>query len=211
MATVFISYSHEDHHFAELLNLKLQNKEHTVWLDNGALRAGEDWRNGIEKGIQESDVVLVVMSPFSVESSYVTYEWAFAIGRDKAVVPLIVKECKLHPRLEPVQYLDFSQRGNLPWSTLFERINEIEVDLDTPEGAPITTVRAPHEIKDPKVKDILSYLNAKGFQMVSFERLRARKVCNNLSDDELRELVKNNDDVFRLVRLRGGKRGVAKR
>lgn len=210
MAQVFISYSHEDHHFAELLKLKLEEKQHSVWLDNGALRAGEDWRNGIEKGIHESDLVLAVMSPCSVASAYVTFEWAFAIGRDKAVVPLMVKECKLHPRMEPVHYLDFSVRGNLPWAPLMDRIYDIESDCETSEEQGDTTLRSMGDMQDPLVKKVLEYLNGKGIQLVSYERLRSRGICA-LSDDDLDKLVFDHAGIFRKARISGGKKGLAKR
>ena len=79
MATVFLSYSTKDHHFAELASIKLAEASINLWRDQGQLRAGGDWRSGIERGIAESIAVLVALSQNSVESSYVTFEWAYGL------------------------------------------------------------------------------------------------------------------------------------
>ena len=61
MPLVFLSYSRKDHYFAELAGIKLAEAGISLWRDQGQLRAGDDWRGGIEKGISESIAVLVAM------------------------------------------------------------------------------------------------------------------------------------------------------
>src|SRR5688572_20730132 len=116
MATVFLSYSTKDHYFAELAAIKLAEAGITLWRDQGQLRAGSDWRTGIERGIAESIAVIVALSQDSAESSYVTFEWAYGLGQGTTVLPVKLESCKVHPRLEPIQYLDFSVPGALPWN-----------------------------------------------------------------------------------------------
>lgn len=77
---VFLSYASEDHHFAELIQLKLASENITVWRDRDHVRVGSDWRTGINQAIDASDAVLVALSANSAGSAYVTYEWAFAMG-----------------------------------------------------------------------------------------------------------------------------------
>src|SRR5258708_34696160 len=130
MITVFLSYSRKDHFFAELLEAKLREKDIKVWRDQGQLRPGTDWRGGIERGIAESLAVLVALGSSSADSAYVTYEWAYAFGSGKVVIPLKLSECSVHPKLETIQSFDFSVPGALPWDALAERINGIETDAD---------------------------------------------------------------------------------
>src|SRR6266536_3200852 len=78
MQKVFISYSSGDSDFAELARLQLQQRGIEVWLDQGALHPGDDWRKSIDEGISSSDALIVVLSPRSSMSSYVTFEWAYA-------------------------------------------------------------------------------------------------------------------------------------
>src|SRR3712207_4957546 len=98
MLTVFLSYSNKDYFFAELANLKLSEHGIKLWRDQGQLRPGSDWRYGIEKGISESHAVLVALSANSVDSPYVTFEWAYALGKGKVIIPLKLSECSFHPK-----------------------------------------------------------------------------------------------------------------
>lgn len=209
MATVFLSYSTKDHYFAELAAIKLGEAGINLWRDQGQLRAGGDWRSGIEQGIAESIAVLVALSQDSAESSYVTFEWAYGLGKGKTVVPLKLESCKLHPRLEPIQYLDFSNRGALPWNLLIERIREIEADATSEEDLAVAESAPEPPQQDPTVKSILVYLNQRGYQMVSYERLR-RRIDPALTDQKLEQIVAANPTIFRRAALKGGKRGLAK-
>ena len=47
--TIFLSYSTKDHYFAELAGIKLAEAGINLWRDQGQLRAGGDWRSGIER------------------------------------------------------------------------------------------------------------------------------------------------------------------
>jgi hypothetical protein len=209
MPTVFLSYSQKDHHFAELAGLKLADADVKLWRDQGQLHAGSDWRNGIEQGIAESIAVVVALSENSAESSYVTYEWAYGLGNGKTVLPLKLGPCKVHPRLETIQHLDFSMPGALPWNLLIQRIREIEADATSEEDLAASAEGAQPQ-QDPTVKAISNYLNQRGYQMVSYDRLR-RRIDPNLDDAKLDALVANNPSVFRRAVLKEGKPGLAKR
>ena len=207
MSHVFLSYSRADHFFAQLALLKLQETGVSVWVDQGQLRAGSDWRVAIDKGIAESFAVVLALSEDSARSSYVTYEWAYAIGKGKAVIPVRLNECEIHPKLVGIQYVDFSIPGHQPWSELVERIKEAERQGEASEGAGASQ-DSPEE--DPVVSSILAYLNARGYQMVSFDRIR-RQIDPGLTDQRLRALVKKHSGVFRLATLKGRKPGLARR
>jgi hypothetical protein len=210
MPTIFLSYSTKDHHFAELAAIKLAEADINLWRDQGQLRAGGDWRSGIERGIAESIAVLVALSQNSAESSYVTFEWAYGLGKGKTVVPVKLESCKLHPRLEPIQYLDFSIPGSLPWNLLIERIREIETDATSQEDLAVSATAPEPPQQDSTVKAILAYLNQRGYQMVSYDRLR-RRIDPGLTDQSLDALVEANPMIFRRAVLKDGKRGLGKR
>lgn len=210
MTTVFLSYSTKDHYFAELAAIKLAEANISLWRDQGQLRAGSEWRGEIELGIGNSTAVLVALSQSSTDSSYVTFEWAYALGKAKTVIPMKLEACKVHPRLEPIQHLDFSVPCSLPWNLLIERIREIEADATSDEDSSASSTAQEPSPTDPTVTAILAFLNQRGYQMVSYERLRKR-IDPALSDDLLDNLVAKNAKVFREVVLKGGKRGLAKR
>jgi hypothetical protein len=209
MAKVFLSYSTKDHYFAELAAIKLEGAEIQLWRDQGQLRAGRDWRGGIERGIAESIAVLVALSQNSAESSYVTFEWAYALGQGKTIIPLKLENCNLHPRLEPIQYLDFSVPGSLPWDQLIERIVEIESYATSEENLKVNEAATEPLPQDPTVKNILAYLNQRGYQMASYDRLR-RRIDPDLTDEMFDEIVTNNPTIFRRAVLKDSKPGLAK-
>lgn len=124
---VFVSYKHEDDDFAGMLIRQLQVAGFAVWIDTEQLRAGENWRESINLAIKESFALILVISPEAQLSEYVTYEWAFAQGAGVKVVPLLLRPTiKLHPQLEMLQYLDFTDRARPPWDKLMRRLWEIQ-------------------------------------------------------------------------------------
>jgi CheY-like chemotaxis protein len=127
MPQVFISYSTKNAVFADLAVLKLDALGISVWLDAGDLRGGEEWRSSIDRGIAQSDAMIVILTPASCASSYVTYEWGFALGMKKKVIPILHEDCQVHPRLEAIQHLDFRDHRNAQWDVLAREIKDAEV------------------------------------------------------------------------------------
>ena len=97
-----------------------------VWVDTDGLRGGEEWRKNIDKAIRVASAVIVVLTPEAKLSEYVTYEWAFAVGAEVKVIPILLKQTNIHPRLELLQYLNFANRQNRPWEKLIEALQEAE-------------------------------------------------------------------------------------
>ncbi len=120
MRHVFISCKHDDGDFAELLINKLEKAGFETWIDKNRLLAGEDWRAEIDQAIRDAFALIVIMTPGARSSEYVTYEWAFAYGIGLKIIPILYNDTKLHPRLEALQYLDFTSRTSRPWDALIE-------------------------------------------------------------------------------------------
>ena len=122
---VFLSYNSKNEDFAELVKLKLEKEAIEVWKDTNQIYAGTVWRNEIDQGLLTCEIIIVLLNQVSTKSSYVTYEWAFALGNGKTIIPLLIEECEIHPRLEILQYFDFKD-GKRPWDQLIERIKKIK-------------------------------------------------------------------------------------
>ena len=123
---VFLSHSKHDGDFAELLKLRLEKEGILAWIDNDRLEPGVDWRQEIDESIKGSKALIAIMSPEARESEYVTYEWAFAWGCGVNLIPVMLKETPLHPRLAALQYLDFTNRRARPWERLIKSIRNSE-------------------------------------------------------------------------------------
>jgi len=122
---VFISHDHDDADFAELLKLKLEKEDVNSWIDTERLKIGQDWREEIDQGIEDSSAVIAIMTPEARKSEYVTYEWAFAWGKGKKIFPIMLKQTQLHPRLESLQYLNFTNHVTRPWEELIDSIKKV--------------------------------------------------------------------------------------
>lgn len=125
MTHVFISCARVDSDFALLLKNNLEQSGFHVWLDLDRLQPGFDWRQEIDNGIRMAFALIVVITPESKLSEYVTYEWAFALGVGVKVVPLLLEPTSPHPRLEILQYIDFTNRTSRPWDKLVNRLKDI--------------------------------------------------------------------------------------
>lgn len=182
MTHVFISYSHRDNTFADLLEAELEAAGIDAWTDND-LEAGEPWRDTIDKAIKQCFAVLAVMSEDAKKSEYVTYEWSYALGKDITVIPLILqKNVKLHPKLEELQYLDFSGDFDAPYKKLLRRLKNLEVkhlqkSLRHPQYA--IRRRAARRLGELKVRKAVPDL------IRTLENDRSRKVVRPAAADAL--------------------------
>lgn len=124
---VFVAYKHEEKPFVDMLVRQVQMAGFQVWVDAENLRAGENWREEINFAIKDSFALVVVITPDAKISEYVTYEWAFAQGAGIKVIPLMLHDTfRLHPQLELLQYLDFTDQARPPWDKLIRRLYEIQ-------------------------------------------------------------------------------------
>ena len=144
MRHVFVSYCHEDSAFARLLEEQIGQNGFGAWRDH-ALRAGDDWRLEIDTAIRESLAAIVVLSPASIRSAYVNYEWAFARGSGIPVVSILLKAggAVLDQRLAAQTILDFTEPGAGPWDALIQRLRDLQDALRP------TTVQAPRDAPAP--------------------------------------------------------------
>jgi HEAT repeat protein len=127
---VFISYAREDGVLARIMQDMLRKAGFDAWMDTERLYAGVTWRNEIEIAIREAHVLVVLVSPDARSSEYVTYEWAFALGANIPVVPVVHRDTAMHPKLAERQWLDFRQvdpdlRGGSAWDHLFAALRQL--------------------------------------------------------------------------------------
>jgi len=73
---VFISYKREEPAVPTELKSRLEAKGYKVWMDV-EIGFGEKWRAKIDKYLQNTMLVIVITSPASMASAYVTYEWTY--------------------------------------------------------------------------------------------------------------------------------------
>ncbi len=87
---IFISYSHVDNEFAFKLSSTLESDGYDVFIDN-KIPIGNNIYKDIGKGIAKADAVIVIISPNSINSSFVANETVSMLSfLDKGRLPLVI-------------------------------------------------------------------------------------------------------------------------
>lgn len=137
---IFMSYSRREVSFVNNLVDDLEDNGFDVWLDYRSLVPGTPWAGQINKGILESEVVLLVVSKASMASEYVELEWKQVLEVGKRVILLIFEAVDLPPELEKFEWVDF--RGNYKKS-LEELMRQVQGSEEEEHPAPETGFKVP--------------------------------------------------------------------
>ena len=92
MASLFLSYDHQDAARAASIAAALEDNGHAVWWDRH-LHGGAEFNSEIEEAVKRSDAVVVLWSENSVKSAWVRDE--AAEGRDRGrLIPVLINAVK---------------------------------------------------------------------------------------------------------------------
>jgi WD40 repeat protein len=107
---IFISYARKDGtDLAQRLQADLGERAFDAWLDTERIGGGASWTREIETALDQSDVVLALLTPGSYVSEICRAEQLRSLRKGKCVIPLLVDRTADIPlHLEPRNYLDFT-------------------------------------------------------------------------------------------------------
>ena len=76
---IFLSYAHDERSTAFISRLKTQLRTSQIpaWVDFIDIKPGESWMASIDDAIRDSFALIIVLTPASSRSEYVTYEWSW--------------------------------------------------------------------------------------------------------------------------------------
>jgi len=120
MAKVFISYSRKDTEFAKKLTGELQKSDYDFWIDWEGIPPTVDWWREIEKGIEEADIFLFIISPDSATSKICGQEIDTAVKNGKRIIPVVTREIEWEdtpPQLGHLNYIFFSREDDFDTAT----------------------------------------------------------------------------------------------
>lgn len=106
---VFVSYSVKDQALADAIAGHLGNAGLTYFMAPKSIRPGEAWADRIRIELQACRYLVVLLSPNSIRSEWVTTEWGAAWALGKHIIPVLYR-CDpgaLPPRLASIQVCDF--------------------------------------------------------------------------------------------------------
>jgi formylglycine-generating enzyme required for sulfatase activity len=123
MARIFISYSRKDEEFARRLARSLSESGMDVWIDLEDIPAGMKWSKAIQQGLDNAEVMVVIISPDSMTSSNVEDEWQYFLDHGKPVIPLLLHPARVHFQLNRIQYIDFHTQN------YFHALNQLYIEF----------------------------------------------------------------------------------
>ena len=104
---IFISYSHKDEKWTELLKEQLvgalqQEDSLKIWSDSN-IRGGEDWYQEISDALQNANVAVLLVSAASLSSDFIRKEEVPRLlerrkGEGLKIIPLIISDCAWEER-----------------------------------------------------------------------------------------------------------------
>ena len=118
---VFISYAREDRAAALKIAEDLHREGIAIWIDDTALRAGEDWERAIAQAIREADFFLALLSVASVgKAGHVQVELrrAYEVLETQPESGVFVLPCRLEPCEVPFRLRNLHTVDMFPsWAT----------------------------------------------------------------------------------------------
>lgn len=143
MASVFLSYDHDDHARAAPIAAALEKAGHNVWWDK-QIAAGAEYNSEIEDAVDRADAVIVLWSERSVRSAWVRDE--AAEGRDRGkLVPVTIDGAKPPMGFRQYQTLDLSNRKGAGGLRQMDELMRVIGNIAPSDGLPSAppSVRAP--------------------------------------------------------------------
>ena len=132
MTSLFISYSRRDIESARKLTEAFKNEDLEFWIDWEGIPPTVDWWREIEKGIEESDTFLCLISPDSANSKVCNREIEHAIRNGKRLIPVIVRNIKEGDTPQGLRHLNwiFLREGDDLNAGLRKLIKAIRTDFE---------------------------------------------------------------------------------
>ena len=93
---LFLSYKRADSAIADAIAQRLTDAGYGIWMDRPKIRGGSQWRDEIDRGLTQSDAVVVLLSASALESDEIYKEIARALELDRPIIPITLGAITLH-------------------------------------------------------------------------------------------------------------------
>lgn len=107
---IFISYSSLDKDFVDQLYDRLRVSGHHVWLNTESIPKGEHWHDELIKGLAETDILILIISPDSIKSKWVQEEWKTFSNMQKTVLPILLRDSKVPRKIKSLQMTNIKDK-----------------------------------------------------------------------------------------------------
>jgi TIR domain-containing protein len=107
MKQLFVSYSRPDTEFTRRIAERLEADGLEAWVDWQDIPPSVDWMKEIQKGIEDADVFLFLVSPDSIASPICADEVGHALQNGKRIIPLIVRDIDAKSAPTTIRHLNW--------------------------------------------------------------------------------------------------------
>lgn len=119
---VFISYQRDSEAEAREVHDRLIEAKFRVWQDVENIRHTARWSVAINQALRDTDRIVLLLTPTSMQSEEVFNEWFFFYSKRKPLHLLLLETCDIHYQLLPFQYLDWRDPAKRDWQRLFDEL-----------------------------------------------------------------------------------------
>jgi hypothetical protein len=112
--SVFLSYSRQDwDQYASPLVERLRSEGVHVWVDQHTIDSGDDWMDEINEALQQSECLVLCVSPEALASKYVKMEYRYFISENKPILPVLCREADFPAELRGIQYVTYDSTDEI--------------------------------------------------------------------------------------------------
>ena len=110
---IFLSYSSEDIEFVRRLRNDLVENGFNAWMDETHIPGGHHWDDTVEEALENSELLILLISPNSVKSSFVRDEMDYALDKAHPIpqIPVMYKKTKLPLTWRRLQYIELNEKN----------------------------------------------------------------------------------------------------
>ena len=113
MARIFVSYNRKSTEFCKHLTDELQKRDLDFWVDWEGIPPTVEWMKEIEKGIEEADTFLAIVTTEWITSKVCIDELAIAVKNGKRMIPVVPYDINwddVPPSLAKFNFIFFTEK-----------------------------------------------------------------------------------------------------
>ncbi len=148
MKTFFVSYSSADRELVTPL-VQLLRVAAPAFLDRDSIPLGSRWREVVLEAIRSATDVLLFWCSHASASAEVAWEIEQALALEKSLIPVLLDDAAVPPRIGQYQYLPMqhlglhvARRSILPVRPVPAEVQRFHTELAQLLGVPIEAMRA---------------------------------------------------------------------
>jgi len=196
MAKLFISHSWENKPVARKLAEDL-GSSHEIWIDHVKLHGGDPLLLEIQRGIENSDSVILLWSAPAKASRYVRMEWESALVLPKTLIPCRLDDTELELFLKRLLWIDFRDSYDTGLSKLRDSIDQ-----------PAYPQHPSKETREPKddVRALINRMSGKQYKVLHYlkqNRVTEARAIQSALDKEVEEALAGEEEDPSILALAG--------